>query len=92
VWEEESIRVGIYPNPVTERRLMIDVVMKEITTPVSRRIEILQLTGLSVYSMTDFCDGDCPAEIDLPDHLPPGIYILQVTMRGRTVTKKLFIR
>ena len=85
------MRVEVFPNPVENGKQVISV---HTTAPqgVVRHIEILELTGVSVYRQTDLCTDDCTAEIDLKDRLRPGVYILQVKLPGSVMMEKLLIR
>lgn len=89
--EEVVMRVEVFPNPVENGKQVISV---HTTAPhgVVRHIEILELTGVSVYRQTDLCTDDCTAEIDLKDRLRPGVYILQVKLPGSVMMEKLLIR
>lgn len=87
----EEMDVQCYPNPVDGNTLIVAT-----QTPGRQnsllQIEILQLTGTSVYKQTDMCAGHCTTEIEVSKHLTSGVYILQVRIGGRIVTEKLVIR
>lgn len=88
---EEGMEVRIYPNPVNGEKLTITVQNPGMTESAPRQIDILQVTGLSVYQQTDLCAGNCTTEIDVSRHLTSGVYILQVRIGGRVVTEKLVV-
>lgn len=80
----------LYPNPVDGQRLTLDIESFSAGSSVNH-IEIRQLTGRRVYSEEIICKEDCSTEINT-ENFPPGLYILQVKTRGRTLTERLVIR
>ncbi|MGC1243874.1 MAG: Ig-like domain-containing protein, partial [Chryseosolibacter sp.] len=87
----QGMDVQCYPNPVDGKTLIVATQTSGIES-APRQIEILRLTGASVYKQTDLCAGDCTTEINVREHLTPGVYILQVRMGRRVVTEKLVVR
>lgn len=84
-----DLTMQFYPNPVEGKWLTVSV-ENSVAESSTKLIEIRQLTGLPVYSEKITCNVNCSSEVNI-EGFPPGLYILQVKVQGRTFTERLQI-
>lgn len=89
--ESGPLTVTLYPNPFLGQTLNVIFGNLPKAEDTLREIEILQLTGQSVYAETVRCTGDCTAEIALRDTLASGVYLVKVRIGGKEFTRKLVV-
>jgi hypothetical protein len=79
-WPERPDDLVVYPNPFTG-----EITVRLPFYMTDARIEILTISGQSVYSQT----SSKPVITIHPDELRPGIYLLRITHPGRAATLRL---
>ncbi len=87
---QEPLDISAYPNPV---KAGSDLHL-EMTIPVAEmlNIQLVDMKGQSVYHNEAQAEaGKIQKDINLPGNLS-GMYILNVTYRGQTTSKKILVR
>ena len=78
----------IYPNPV-KNKLKI-----QLPAGISgqTRIQVLNNLGQPVISTSKLAMGAIPAiELDLPESIQPGCYIVRIQNAGKTMTQTILV-
>lgn len=73
----------IYPNPVTEKQVVVST-----TSNTTKQIELFDLLGKKVYTTQSSAER---VVLQLED-LKPGVYLIRITEKKQTVTRKLVLK
>jgi hypothetical protein len=79
-------RISVYPNPVTNGKLKVksEISENEITS-----INVLNSEGQLVGN---YIPDSFTGEIQLPQGMPRGMYILQINISGKNLVKKIWVQ
>lgn len=82
----------IYPNPSKGRNIELSLRM-ENAIATSPKIEIVSVTGKVLHEQVEDCqDRNCDRiPVVVGSHIPPGIYLVNVFLDRKRLTKKLII-
>jgi hypothetical protein len=87
---EESDEVSVYPNPTSMRKITISLGnLEPVPAP---RVEIIATSGRIVQSANVDCDGCNAIDFTLDNNVTPGLYLVNVVLNRRRVTKKLQVK
>lgn len=73
----------IYPNPVTDKQVVVAT-----SSNVTKQIELFDLLGKKVYTRQSTNER---VVLQLDD-LKPGVYLIRITEKDQTVTRKLVLK
>lgn len=82
---------NIHPNPVAGRNLNLEFNNLSIG---NTQVKIFSVIGKEVFVklIPITGDGDFNTVLNLPDELPPGVYLIKINSQNRTQTKKFILR
>jgi hypothetical protein len=87
---EESDEVSVYPNPTSMRKITISLGnLEPVPAP---RVEIIATSGRIVQSANVDCGGCNAIDFTLDNNVTPGLYLVNVVLNRRRVTKKLQVK
>jgi hypothetical protein len=89
--EGESDEISVYPNPITSSR-KITVSLGNLQPVAEPRIEIISTSGQIVQAANVECEGCKTIDFTLDNNVTPGLYLVNVVMNRRRVTKKLQVK
>jgi hypothetical protein len=90
---EEGDAVEIYPNPAESGTDALRVSGYGMENAFDGKLEIQRMTGELVYSKRFTCEGNCENySTSVDEELPPGVYMVNVTMDGKRTTKRLLVK
>jgi hypothetical protein len=88
--EEESNEISLFPNPTSSRQITVSLGNLE---PVANpRVEIISSAGQVVQAGIVDCDGCNSIDFTLDNDVVPGLYMVNVVLNRRRVTKKLQVK
>jgi len=84
-----ALLLTVAPNPVREGSLTLQLSLPAVAEV---RIEIVDVTGRSVYSRTDHRSAGAQAiTIAMGGRLPPGLYLVRVRAAGREAVRRVAV-
>jgi hypothetical protein len=87
---EESDEVYVYPNPTSSRQITVSLGnLQAVSNP---RVEIISTSGKIVQAANVDCDGCASIDLTLDNNVTSGLYLVNVVMNQRRVTKKLQVK
>lgn len=88
--EEESSEISVYPNPTSSREISIS--LGNLQPVADPRVEIISSAGRIIQSQTASCEGCNEIHFTLDNNVVPGLYLVNVVMNRRRITKKLQVK
>lgn len=73
----------IYPNPVTNKQVVVSTESK-----TAKQIELFDLLGKKVFTT----QSESERTVLQLDDLKPGVYLIRITEKKQTVTRKLVLK
>jgi hypothetical protein len=88
--EEESNEISLFPNPTSSRQITVS--LGNLEPFVNPRVEIISSAGQVVQAAIVDCDGCNSIDFTLDNDVVPGLYMVNVVLNRRRVTKKLRVK
>jgi hypothetical protein len=88
--EKPSSLADIFPNPSNGSQVIIAFDDRYGTEPVT--IYMTDLTSRTIKTFTVMPRPFVTLDLDLANQLTPGLYLLKIHAKGKTSTKKLFVK
>ena len=73
----------IYPNPVTEKQVVVST-----SSNMPKQVELFDLLGKKVFAT----ESNAEKVVLQLENLKPGVYLIRVTEKKQTVTRKLVLK
>ena len=87
---ESEYVVGIFPNPVSEDLVTVNIA--NMYEGQELLLEIYNLVGMKMYSQKTICISAAPVHIILNEHLANGIYFLSSTSDEKVTIQKFIVQ
>ncbi|MGC1243724.1 MAG: PA14 domain-containing protein [Chryseosolibacter sp.] len=85
--------INVFPNPARSgASSLILAGYGDFKETVDTNIKIINMTGEIIYADKIFCGGDCDAYPLNPDHMTPGLYMVEMEMNGTRHSRRLVVK
>lgn len=89
---EDGEGIQLYPNPVSDRIVNMEFTIRNINDLQQAIVQIVSETGSIVHEERITCSDDCRSYLlNLNSQVTPGVYLINVLMDRRRLTKKLIV-
>ena len=89
---EDGEGIQLYPNPASDRIVTMEFTIRNISDLQQAIVQIVSETGSVVHEERITCNDDCRSYLlNLNSQVTPGVYLINVLMDRRRLTKKLIV-
>jgi hypothetical protein len=93
ILSEVKDEISLYPNPTSGREVTISISGNAIKEISETRVEVVSMNGKVVHAQRVNCNDNCEdIVISLDNNVTPGVYVVNVLMNKKRLTKKLHIK
>jgi hypothetical protein len=89
---EDGEGIQLYPNPATDRHVNMEFTIRNLSDLEQALVQIVSESGSVVHEERIRCQDDCRSfSLNLNSEITPGVYLINVLMDRRRLTKKLVV-
>lgn len=90
---EESNFITLYPNPTLSRQTQLSFSIEDVTDFQGANLQVISTTGEVVLSQRMDCSSDCDdVLLSLDGDVPPGVYVVNVVLKNKRFSKRLYVK